>query len=65
MRLALALLATLALTSFAAGPAAADVTVDGPPVFVCVNGVCTPCPEPVIVATPPDFALTYTGADCN
>lgn len=61
MRLALLCIATL--LAFAA-PAAADITVDGPPVYVCLNNICTPCPEPVTVPTPPDVSFTFTGSEC-
>lgn len=61
MRLALLVLAAASLAM--AAPAAADVTVDGLPVYACLNGVCTPCPDPVTVPAPVlDF--TFNGADC-
>jgi hypothetical protein len=60
----LILLALVAITAFA-GPAAADVTIDGPPVIVCVGATCTPCPDPVVVPTPPEIGISYQGGDCN
>lgn len=62
MRLALFLLVAASLAM--AAPAAADVTVDGLPVYLCLNGVCTPCPDPVTVPTPEQVSFTLNGADC-
>lgn len=64
MRILLALSVALALLTSSAGPAAADVTVDGPPVLVCVGDLCTPCPEAIVVPTPPEIGVRYSGADC-
>lgn len=61
MRPALLLLACAALA--VAAPAAADVTVNGLPVHICLNDVCTPCTPPVTVPAPVvDFSLG--GAPC-